>query len=428
MKSINLALFISIVCISSLASAENKSLSTSGFIPVNYFDEGTTEVKTCDGLKAGFANSYVSIGLHKFTVNKKDSLLKRIFNSNRHAFAVSSLNANFQSQSLSVSRVGKPVLVKGKQSSVDLGVDWGVVERIPWVLKNANLEIKLGYAADSSVNSMIEAFSAVTTAIPDYTISTSLAAGFAVTSAIDNLLFSSGRAVDLLRSERDLPLLAGQLCEGYYAIFAAENNGTYEKYYKSDVVWTGVDLEYKNKPIDDVSYVVVGVKVSPRFYDNVENSLNDTTRVWSSKYSDLKTSFFDLIWVSTKEELDDIQKRIRKDLLEARTLLSSDLNLIHNEKTEIHQFMINEFNSAIQVALVRITPTQEITRLSTANALTKGLNGNNVNWEQESINVAESILVNPELTLPTVSSSFSKEYKKTLSHLNSLIQTQNIEL
>jgi hypothetical protein len=402
-------------------SDENKSLSTSGFIEVEYFNDTGAKVKTCSQKKAAFAQSYVSIGINKLTVNKDDSLLKRIFDSDRHAFGASNLKATYQGQPLSISRVGPPIILSGGDSSVDMGVEWGMLDRIPWVLKNANIEIKLGYAANSTTKAIIDAFSGITSTIPDYTISTSLATGFAITTAIDNLLFGSGRAIDLLHAERDLPLLAGQLCEGHYAIFSAENNLIYEKYYHGKVVWTGKDLEFNDKPIDDVSYAVVGVKVSDRYYSNVKNSLNDNSRAWSGKYREVQTSLFDLIWVSNTNELDAKRKSIRSNLLAARTLLTADINLIQEEKQEIHLYVLSDFKNRLDIAENRINSKNKITKASTAAALLSGLNSESVVLDSVSATMAERILLDSDNNLPSIKSNLAPAYLNAISEIRNVI-------
>ncbi len=420
--SISILFMSSLLLVSGLVNAEDrKSLSTSSFIEVNYYSDENKITKTCSGKKAGFAQNYVSIGVNKLTVNKDDPLLKRIFNKDRHAFGVSNLKAEYQSQSISVSRVGNPVAIKGKNSSIDMGVEWGMLDRIPWVLKNASIEIKLGYAADSTTDSMIEAFSGVTAAIPDYTISTSLATGFAVTSAIDKLLFGSDRAINLLNADRNLPLFADRLCEGHYAIFSAENNSAYEKYYKGDVVWTGNDLEYKGKPINDVSYAVVSVRVSDRYYDTVESSLNDDSRPWASKYRDVQTSFFDFFWVSDKEKLNELTRNIRNSLLEARTLLSSDPNLIQTEKHQIHQYIISDFKDKLNIASSRIDAKGKVTVSSTEKALTKAITASGVLFIPENTTLAERLLSNPSANIPNVEPGFDKAFKNAIKGTQSIL-------
>lgn len=393
---------------------DNKTLSTSGFVEVDYYSDQNTIIKTCAGKKAGFAQNYVSIGVNKLTVNKNDPLLKRIFNKDRYAFGVSNLKADYQSQSISISKVGNPIAIKGKDGSIDMGLEWGMLERIPWVLKNASFEIKLGYSAKSTTNSMIEAFSGVTAAFPDYTISTSLATGFAVTSAIDKLLFESDRAIDLLNAHRELPLFAGRLCEGHYAIFSAENNEAYEKYYKGEVVWTGNDLEFKRKPINDVSYAVISVRVSDKYYNTVESSLNDDSRSWASKYRDVQDSFFEFFWVSDKEQLNELTRRIRDGLLEARTLLSSDPNLLQKEKHDIHQYVRNDYKEKLKIASSRLDDNGKVTSSSTEDALIKALNNPNISFSHENTTMAERLLLNPEANLPELEYGFHKAFESAI--------------
>ncbi|WP_350977096.1 hypothetical protein [Shewanella sp. AC34-MNA-CIBAN-0136] len=408
-------LIYTFLAVSNIAYATDRvSLSTSRFVEVDYYSDGKSRIKTCSGKQASFAQNYVSISINKLTVNKNDSLIKRVFNKNRNAFGVSNLKGEYQSQPISISRVGHPVAIKGGNSSVDMGVEWGMLDRVPWVLKNASLEIKLGYAADSTTESLAEAFNSITAVIPDYTISTSMASGVAIASTIDKLLFGADRAIDLLNVHRDLPLLANRLCEGYYAIFAAENNDVYEKYYQGDVIWMGNDLEYKGKPINDVSYAVISVRVSDQYYEAVESSINDNSRAWASKYRDTQTSFFDLLWVSDKNTLGELTRNIKNNLIEARALLSSDINLIQKEKISIHQFFIDDFNKKLEIANERLDKNGKVTALSTENALENAIINPNVTFLPENTRMAQILLSNPSANIPSVEAGFDKEFIKAI--------------
>lgn len=397
------------------------SLSTSRFVPVEYYHGKDNLIKTCSGKKAGFAQNYVSIGINKLTVNKEDSMLRRVFNRNRRAFGVSNLKGNFQNQLISISRVGSPVALNGSNSSIDMGVEWGMLERIPWVLKNASIEIKLGYAADSTTDSMIEAFSGVTSAIPDYTLTTSLATGFAITNAIDNLLFGSDRAINLLNAQRDIPLFASQLCEGHYAIFSAENRSLYEKYYNGNVIWTGNDLQYDEKPINDVSYAVVSVRVSDNYYDTVESSLDDNSRIWASKYRDIRMLLFEFILISDENLIDELVRRIRGELLEARTLLSSDLNLIEREKHAIHDFVLKDFTDKLNIARSRIDSRGRVTVSNTENAITMALNNSDTYFGADASRMAQLVLSNPKHNIKQTDEKFDNAFKNAIRRTEAVL-------
>jgi hypothetical protein len=401
---------------------ETRALSTSRFVEISFKDGKGAIVKPCGGKKASFAQSYVSIGVEKLTVNKHDSLLQRIVSSDRRVFSAANLKANYKSQELSISKVGKPVSLSGADSSVDMGVEWGMVDRIPWVLQKASFEIKLGYAADSISDAIVSAFNGITSAIPGYTLSSSLATGFAITNAIDKLLFAPDRAIDLLRANRELPLLAGQLCEGFYATFSAENNSAYEKYYDGFVTWTGSDLEYRGKPINDVSYAVISVKVSDRYYPVPSAAFNDTSRGWTGKYRDVLSSLLDLIWVSSVGEIADKEKTIRSSLLEALTLLGSDLDLTQQEKSEIHAYAQNEAINALKDVKGRLTADNKITKASTEAAIASALNRQSGLVSEASASNARRILADPASNLPPMSGDLGARLSSSIKNLESVIQ------
>ncbi|CCQ91203.1 exported hypothetical protein [Nitrospina gracilis 3/211] len=328
--------------------AEEMSLSTSRVIGVQQKTENTIK-KPCEGKKAQFGNSYVTLELIKMTVNKDDNLVKRILNSNRASFPVAKLNATYKEQNISISKVGSTKSIIGGESSLDMGVEWVLIDRLPWVLKAPKIEIKLGYTSDSTLEALAQSFSEITNNLPNYTVSSSIQVGLGVAQAIDKLLFGDGRSGDLLKIQKDLPLIANQLCEGYYAIFGAEKSNTYEKYYKKDdLVWTGHDLQFKDKTIKDASFIILRIVVSDRYYMQPEFALNDTNKPWTRKYSDLITGLFELSYISTSEGLKEQRNKIRNSLLEAKILLNADLDLIFQEKLEIHSYALKEANKNLK--------------------------------------------------------------------------------
>lgn len=400
---------------------ERRSLSTSRFVEVSYKGPDGNMIQPCGAKKATYCQSYVSIGVTKLTVNKHGSWIGTIFNTNRCAFGEAKLTANYNSQTLSICKVGKPIVLRGSVSSVDLGVEWAMLDRVPWVLKNSSIEIRVGHTEDSTITALIDAFSSITSSIPEYKLSSSLAIGFAITSAVDKLLFEGDRTIDLLNAQRDLPLLAGRLCEGYYAIFAAENNSTYEKYYRGNVAWTGNDLEFNGNPIDDVTYAVVAVDVSDRYYPSAKDSINDTTKLWSKKYREVLTSLFDLVWVSTIDEINEKETDIKINLIRALTLLDADVDLIQEEKQEIHEYVLQEARNKLEMLRKRIDNQNNVTTASTEEAIMSAINTNTNFVDSTSVNIASDILLNPKKNIPKFDKNLSINYNKALNSIGKVI-------
>ncbi len=409
------------ICVCQVLAAEPRTfLSTSGLIPVSYKNHDGIEIKTCNTKKAVFGSHYVTIRIDKLTVNKNDSFLYRVFNWDRHAFGAVSLKANYKTQQLSVSKVGRPIALSGSESSVDMSVDWQILDRVPWVLRNPTLDIKLGYAADSALKALTDAFTGITSAIPDYTISSSLATGFAITNAIDKLLFGPDRARDLLGAQLDIPLQAEKLCEGYYATFGAENKTSYEKYYDDRLVWSGKDLQHGGTPIKDVSYGVVSFHIQDRFYPIREAALNDNDRSWSTKYREVITSLFDLTWIKTSGDITQMENRIRENLLAARTLLVTDLDLIQQEKLEIHRYALTKAQEALNTAKARVSPGGMVTKTSTERALMSAVNMANF-VHPNSVNLATQILKNPEENISDLPEEVATSLKNAFIRIEYLL-------
>lgn len=407
------------------ASAENQSLSTSAFIPIPSIAQDGKTIAACTGKKAGFGHSYVSIAIERMTVNRADSYLYTIFNPNRTTFGSATLSATYNSQSLSVTKIGSSIALNGKKPMVDLGVSWGMLDRIPWVIRNATFNIKLGYSADSAIDSTVNAFNGITSAIPDYTLSTSLATGFAVTKAADNLLFGPSRATDLLRAERSLPLMADQLCDGYYVVFAASNKAIYEKYSAPNIYWSeqAKDLSFNGIPISDASYVVVSVKVADSFYPAPEDAFNDSSKLWASKYQDVLSSLADLAWVGTIDEVIAKQKAVRTNLNDAHTLLTADMDLTMPEKDAIHKYAQDEALQALNVAMSRVKANKEVTVASTTGALSSIISMNSKIVPTATKALIANLVQNPT-NLPQASDGLGKNLSAAATSLRTVILSQ----
>ena len=424
-------LYITLVVFTYPVSAQEaqRSLSTSGLVETKFRSGDGVEGTTCGSgsRSVSQAQSYVSIGIQKMTVNKKDSWLKRLLSEDHHVFATAQLKGQYQNQPLAVSRVGKPFLLKGKKSSVDLGATWGLLEKVPWVLTKASLDLKIGYASTSRIKTFTDAFSSITSGIPDYTVSTSVTTGLAITNSVDRILFGSERAQNLLDSQRDLPLTAGTLCEGFYAVFASSKNDQYEKYYDLNTTWTGNDLEYNGDPINDVSYVVLSVTISDRYYANPEDAVNDRRRAWSDKYNQVLSDLYKLAWVSTLEELKGLSNSIKTNLMDGLTLITADYDLVHQERGDIHSYVQDLALDQLAAAGTRINNgavTQEST--ATAIALASNVAGKSrVDFLSSALLKEASLIAQkPELNLPQIDPGFGDRFKAEIGSIERVIRLQ----
>lgn len=407
---------------SSLSAQDAQSLSTSPLIGVQHKDSTGQIINTSNGTPAIFSGSYVSIGIEKVTVNKSDSLIKQLFNGNRVAFPAANFRATYNALPLSISKMGGPVRIQGTKSSIDLGVQWGMVDRMPWIIDNANLDIRIGYTSDSTITELTKSFSSITSSIPDFTVSSSVAIGTAITKSIDDLVFKSERSYNLLRAERNFPMLAGKIREGYYAVFAASNRSLYEKYNQGNVIWTGTDLRYNGNPINDASYVVVSFKVTNQFYESVSDAVSDISKPWSAKYRDVLDDCFDLVVISTGQELEKKRESLISGLTEARTLLAADLDLLQSERTKIHQYVLGDALSKIEIAKNRIDANGKVTIASNEAAITRAVNTASEHVETSSILAAKESLDEAKTKPVTASADFGKQLTDTINSVEAAIK------
>lgn len=399
------------------------SLSTSAFIPIPSVALDGKSVAVCSGKKAEFGHSYVSIAIERMSVNRNDSFLYTVFNRNRTSFGSATLTATYNSHPLSVTKVGAPVALNGQKNMVDLGVGWSILDRTPWVIRDATFGIKLGYSADSTVDSTVTAFNGITSTMPGYTLSSSLAVGFAVTKAADSLLFGPSRAIDLLRAERSLPLMADQLCDGYYVIFAANDKSGYSGYSSANVVWSeqAKDLSSNNAAISGLSYVVVSVRVADSFYPTPGDAFNDSSKPWASKYQDVLSSLSDLAWVGTPDEVTEKEKTIRTSLTNAHTLLTADMDLTLQEKEAIHKYAQDEALSVLKTVISRVKGGNQVTAATTTNALNSLMSMNSKIFTKSTTLLIGNLTQDPTTRLPKADDNLGKSLNAAATSLRTVI-------
>jgi len=390
-----------------------------------YKDENNNYHKPCSGNKAIFSGSYVSMSVEKFTINKEDSLIRQIVDSDKHVFATVTLNADYKQNKTSIVKVSNPYSLNNMENNVDIATEWQLLDRIPWYLKNAELQIKLGYEAESSIDSVISSVNSIVSASPVFTLSTAAHFGMATASGFDKLLFQQDRTVTLLNSIRQFPLQSNKLCEGYYVVFSAENN-TYRKYDKN-VIWDVNNLKYGNQPIDDASYAVINVRITDHYYNSTEDAFNDDNREWSKKYNEVHSKMVDLATVTDSNKLNDIESDIRNRLSEARTLLESDSDLMQKEKEDIHKYAKKRELDLIDDISKRLTPSNQVTEESTAKALSDILKSSNSNLLEDSFkDTAKAIVKNPDKNLPEFSSDLGKELNTSINNIEKVISNDRM--
>ena len=399
----------------SIAADEVRSLSTSNLMPISELSATGATLFACSGKKAVNGMSYVTIASAKQTVNKNDNLLKRIFNTNRRVFATHTLTTKYQSVDYSISKVSTPFSLNGANSSVDISAMWVLANQIPWVVQNTSLKIKLGYSADSTMDALADAFSSVTSAMPSFSLSAGASAGMAVTNSIDKLLFNSGRSVNLLNASLELPLLGDPLCEGYYAAFASDNKPSYEKYNSSTVIWSGTDLKYKGLPISDVSYTVIRVRVHDKYFPIPMAAFSDIARPWTKPYKSVLSELNDLTYITDSALVKEKENFIVSQLVEGRTLLNADRDVIPSEQQEIHDFVNVQARNAIIILKKRITLNGVVTPETTRDTVTAALVNRSALVSESSAALAKGSLASINFTTPA-------ESKKLAEALNSSIQ------
>ncbi len=375
-KPVNgLTAFCVLTLASPLFAQDDRALSTSNMISIPYIELGAPakRIDVCSKDQAVFSRSYVSIEITKLRVAKEDGWVKRLFNNNRRAFAASTFRAQGVSGSISVSKVGTPRVLSGRMAHADLGSTWNILSKIPWTIRDANLSIRIGYAADSTIDAVVNTFNAISSTIPDYTVSTSVSVGIAITSALDSMLFGQERVTSLLRSERDFPLAAGGLCEGYYAVFAAENADKYDRYENGEVVFdeNSQDLIFEGSDIADISYAVVLVAVDSSYYQDASDAINDPGKVWAAKYREVQSGVEELVFLSEPSAINTLVSAIRTTLREARTLLDADLSIVQSERRSIHRIYAEELQRQIEAVRARIGESGEVSEETTLNAMSE---------------------------------------------------------
>lgn len=397
----NIIYFTTVFFFSSICIAQDDlALSTSNWIQIDHQDLNGNRIGRCSGDAAISTRSYVGIEATKFRVAKNDGWIKKLFNNNRRAFPVVSIEGSYLQSSLNITKVGGAKTLRKEMSNVDLGTTWNILNTSPWTLKDVSINVKIGYSADSSLDFVLKSFNEITSNIPNFTLNTAASIGTSIASTVDNLLFGSERITSLLSSEKDIPTLGNNsLCEGYIVIYAATDAVKYNKYEHGDVVWdeSSQDLLFDGIDNHDISYVVLKINVEPRLYAETKDALNDTGKVWSQRYRAAQSSMQDLILSWDAIELENKSKEIQTKLIEAKTFLHADLSLIQEERLEIHRYVASDIKLKLDALKTRFATTKNgVTVDSTSKSLKAFVEASRASEIGIDTNLSETLLSQPD--------------------------------
>jgi hypothetical protein len=360
---------ITLPCLGVAQTEPTKTLSTSGLVPV-----GVQKEDVCKQ-SAKYGEMYVNLTVTGITVNKQGCVL--CFREKGYVYAVGFATGSSNGQSVRISRVGDNIAMRRAElNSVDLVSNWKLFSGVPWLLKSPRLDLRVNYADDGQVGEIAGALKAVTAAVPDFTISKSIAVGLAVGGVVEDLLLKDARSTSLLRLPVDLGQ-DGRLCAGTFAVFAADNKGNYEKYEREfsslkvsgATEVSGGTLLYNNEAIKDSNYALIRVSLSPTFYTSPAAALNDLNRPWNSKLGEVIYEISQLLYSAGDAALvKSAREKIVGKIAEMWTLLREDADLLYSEKQGIYQNVQKQLSDALVEATSKLPANGVVSQANQSSA------------------------------------------------------------
>jgi len=314
------------------------SVPTTQLIEIAWKDSGGKEHNPGAGAKLSPKTRYGTIQVVGCHASISSAWWKKIFSKDTRAFASAKVKGVFGGKDVEAITVGPAKKASGKEAKLDMGFSPVIADRIPWLYDSMEIELRVSKAQNSTIDSLVDGISAVTSSVPDLTVSTSATAATSIAKAVDKMLFAPDRSVSPLHAKLQLKTNSDQLSQGIYIVLGADSADDYKKYIQSvsgkKLLWDGKTLTYGNEPIQGVSYFVVQVSVHDKFFDDPKDAIN-SPEPWASKFTQALQMMPEVKDPTSAEELAANIANVKARFAEGRTLIGVDTRILNSEKNII---------------------------------------------------------------------------------------------
>lgn len=292
-------------------------------------------------------SGYISVFLREATVYQQSGWYTNFIENHRQAVITVTLSGTVANIPVTQTVVGKPVELHKNNSMVDLGYAGAVVDHLPTTFSGLNMSINVNKTSQDGLQGLLTQVSQLSTGQPPIISMSQQALGIAsLSKSFADFLFKSNLLVQKAQIQVPLPT-SGLPQPGIYVVFASDSNSEYQQYLgnaPSTLKWSGAQLTFNGSPIQKVSYFIIEISYSKRFFANPLDSLSfGATDPWVSLYllaSREIPTINDAAQAVT--DLNDIESH----LTDARTLLDADPQFIQDEKDSIADAVYKKINDS----------------------------------------------------------------------------------
>lgn len=321
------------------------SVPTTQLIEIAWKDNEGKEHNPGTGAKLSPRTRYGTIQVVGCHASISSVWWKKIFSKDTRAFASAKVKGVFGGKDVEAITVGPAKKASGKDAKMDMGFSPVIADRIPWLYDSMEIDLRISKAQNSTIDSLVDGISAVTSSVPDLTVSTTATAATSIAKAVDKMLFAPDRSVSPLHAKLQLKTNSEQLSQGIYVVLGADSADDYKKYIQAapgkKLLWDGKTLTYGSDAIQGVSYFVVQVSVHDKFFDDPKDAIN-SPEPWAGKFTQALQMMPEVKDPSNAEELAANIANVRARFAEGRTLIGVDTRILNSEKNVILETIRNQ--------------------------------------------------------------------------------------
>lgn len=298
---------------------------------------------------------YMSVYVRTASVYQNSNWWTNFIEKNRQAIITVNVEGDFAGRHIAQTKVGRPVELRRNNALADLGYSGVVVEALPLTFSNMSLTISINKSAKDGLADLLSAVSQLSQAQPPVLSISQQTMGIAsLSKTLADYLFHANLIVQKLSTQSPLPIV-GVLDPGIYVCFAGDSTADYQQYLlpgNPGLRWDGTVLTFNNAPINKISYFVVEVGYSKRFFHSPHDSLSfGGTRPWAALF---QVAEAEIPRINNADDAKRIHDDVQSHLDDANTLLNADPDFTADEKKGIYTAIYQETDSAYKDRLVAL--------------------------------------------------------------------------
>jgi len=293
--------------------------------------------------------AYLTVYLRAATAYQNSNWWTNFVERNRQAVLTVNLTGTVANVQVSQLKTSPGITLQKNKSPVDLGFAGVVVDHLPTTFSNLSMVVQVQKTAQDGLQSLMSAVSALTAAQPPVLPISQQAIGIAnLGKSLADFLFREQLLVQMISSQNVLPE-GSPLPPGVYACLAGDSEADYQQYLQGGIKWSGTQLSFNNSPVHNISYFIVEVGYTKRFFNSPLDVLSfGGEKPWVALYLVAQSEIPN---INTAAEASKTVAVLQSHLSDALTFLNADPDYINAEKVDIENAVYQNINSAYQARL-----------------------------------------------------------------------------